>query len=563
MALTDECIAALPRVEKGLPRDIFAPIPACPGPYSLDLVLEYSRFSTLPIDIASKPADSPTTATGTNRPSATPQPRAQGSLPQHQQQQKGANADGKFNCVPCKKSFGSEATWNSHQMSSKHIAAVKDAEKKSKSGGGGGGGGGAKGQGGGQKGGSNNNAKGRQQKSQDTAVEEQDPPEVTEALMSFRKVEKIVKENPSMAATVLWKIAKALWSYRQSQETAKVLVLLINILTQLQADPPSAPGSLSPTQIGMTLYLSRLSMARLIVYHSRILAFQYYLDAIQGRWQINPSDFQGLSEMVHTTSAAQHLQRCKEYLSTHSKTEKLMAPPPPVPTQPSAAEAPVKKPTDPNLKLLTVLKESASMLSQTSSGVHSIGSKESTIDDRFLGESTLTLFALVVALSEASEDSTGAIDALRNMAVIYHKGLRLSYSAAACLIRSAEMVFSTNSLDRQEKEQQGEEGTWDLFQALLLAMETGDFVRMQKAIGMLETCDIMTLQDVKTVIEVAQAVMSQDNDFLRNTAPNRLEYLLLLLQEQKETAKSELLICRRTSIDASMTALERVQRLVS
>lgn len=57
--------------------------------------------------------------------------------------------------------------------------------------------------------------------------------------------------------------------------------------------------------------------------------------------------------------------------------------------------------------------------------------------------------------------------------------------------------------------------------------------------------------------------MSQDNDFLRNTAPNSLEYLLLLLQEQKEAAKSELLICRWTSLDASMTALERVQRLVS
>ncbi|KAG9066384.1 hypothetical protein KI688_001610 [Linnemannia hyalina] len=424
-------------------------------------------------------------------------------------------------------------------MSAKHIAAVKDAEKKNKSGGGGGGGG-AKGQGGGQKGGNNNNAKGRQRKSQDTAVEEQDPPEVTEALMSFRKVEKIVKENPSMAASVLWKITKG-----------------------LQADPPSAPGSLSPTQIGMTLYLSRLSMARLIVYHSRSLAFQYYLDAIQGRWQIDPNDFQGLCEMVHTTSAAQHLHRCKEYLSAHSKTEKLMTPPPPVPTQPSTAEAPAKKPADPNLKLLTILKESASMLSQTSSGVHSSASKGSTIDDRFVGETALTLFALVVALSEASGDSTGTIDALRSMAVIYHKGLRLTYSAAACLIRSAEMVFSTNSLGREEKEQQVEEGAWDLFQALLLAMETGDFVRMQRAISMLESCDIPTFQDVKTVIEVAQAVMSQDNDFLRNTAPNSLEYLLLLLQEQKEAAKSELLICRRTSLDASMTALERVQRLVS
>ncbi|KAF9151825.1 hypothetical protein BG015_006181 [Linnemannia schmuckeri] len=443
-------------------------------------------------------------------------------------------------------------------MSAKHIAAVKDAEKKNKSSGGGGG---AKGQGGGQKGGNNNNARGRQQKSQDAAVEDQDTPEVTEALMSFRKVEKIVKENPSMAATVLWKIAKALWSYRQSQETAKVLVLLISILMELQADPPSAPGSLSPTQIGMTLYLSRLSMARLIVYHSQSLAFQYYLDAIQGRWQIDPSDFQGLCEMVHTASAAQHLYRCKEYLSTHSKTEKLMSPPPPPPAQINANEAPAKKPADPNLKLLTVLKESASMLSQTFSGVISSASKDSTIDDRVIGETTLTLFAMVAALSEASEDSTGTIDALRSMAVIYNKGLRLSYSAAACLIRSAEIVFSTSSSGGQDKEQQWEEGTWDLFQALLLAMETADFVRMQKVIVMLESRDILTFQD--TVVEVAQAVMSQDNDFLRNTAPNSLEYLLLLLQEQKEAAQSELLVYRRTGLHASMVALERVQRLVS
>jgi hypothetical protein len=84
-----------------------------------------------------------------------------------------------------------------------------------------------------------------------------------------------------------------------------VLALLISILTELQVDPPSTPGSLSPTQIGMTLYLSRLSMARLIVYHSRSLAFRYYLDAIQGRWQIDPNDFQSLCEvqfLVHWSS---------------------------------------------------------------------------------------------------------------------------------------------------------------------------------------------------------------------------------------------------------------------
>ncbi|KAF9129682.1 hypothetical protein BGW39_003908 [Mortierella sp. 14UC] len=551
MTLTDECIAALPRVERGVPRDIFAPIPTCPGPYSLDLVLEYSRFST-----NSAPPTATTTAPAPGNNHSPVHQQHTPASPQ-QQQQKGGNADGKFNCAPCKKSFGSEATWNSHQMSAKHVAAVKDAEKKNK----GGGGGGAKGQGGGQKGNNSSGAKGgRQQKSQE-AAEEQDPPEVTEALISVRKVEKIVKENPGMAATVLWKIAKALWSHRQSQETAKVLVLLINILTELQAEPPTAPGALSPTQIGMTLYLSRLSMARLIVHQSRSLAFQYYLDAIQGRWQIDSNDFQDMCEMVHTASAAQHLRRCKEYLTTHSKTEKLMVPPQTTEATPTAT--PAKKPSDPNLKLFTILKESASMLTQTSSKVFSASKDSATIDEHVLGETALTLHAMAAALSEAGGDMEGTVDALRSMAVIYHKGLGLTYSAAACLIRSAEIVFSSPTIGEQGKEQVEEEGIWDLFQALLLAMETGDFVRMQRTISMLEARDITAFQDVQTLIEVAQAVMSQDNDFLRNTATGSLEYFILLLQEQGEAAKSELLICRQTSLDASMAALERVQRLVS
>lgn len=174
-----------------------------------------------------------------------------------------------------------------------------------------------------------------------------------------------------------------------------------------------------------------------------------------------------------------------------------MAPPPPAPAQPNATEAPVKKPADPNLKLLTILRESASMLSQTSSGVISSARKDSTIDDHVFGETALTLLAMVAALSEASGDSAGMVDALRSMAAIYHKGLRVTYSAAACLIRSAEMVFSTTSSHEQEKEQQGEEGTWDLFQALMFAMETGDLVRMQRVIGMLESCDVLAFQDVK------------------------------------------------------------------
>ncbi|KAF9935197.1 hypothetical protein FBU30_006282 [Linnemannia zychae] len=549
MTLTDECIAALPRVEKGIPRDIFAPIPQHPEPYSLDLAFEYIRFSNQATDSVVVAPPKPSSTAVDNRPSTPQQPRgsANPQQQQQQQQQKGVGTDGKFNCAPCKKSFGSEATWNSHQMSAKHIAAVKDAEKKNK--------GGSKAQGGGQKGGN------RQYKSQEVA-EEQVPPEVTEALMSFRKVEKIVNENPSMAATVLWKIAKALWSYRQTQETIKVLLLLIKILSEMQTSPSSAaPGVLSPTQIGMTLYLSRLSMARLIIYHSQSLALQYYLDAIQGRWSISSNDFQ---ELCETSSAAQHINRCREYLSTHPKTEKLMSTPTLLATaEPPLTATPTKKPTDPNLKLLTVLRESASMLTQTSSTrISSTTSKDSTTDNRILAETAITLFALAAALSEASEDILGTVNALRNMAKVYQQGLGTCYSAAACLIRSAEIVFSSQNKEQITNEQI-ENATWDVFQALLFAMDTGDFVRMKRAIALLGGQDILTFQDVQIITEVAQAVISQDNDYLSNTASNNLCYLILLLREQGAAAKSELLICRQISLDASIAALERVKRLVS
>lgn len=104
-----------------------------------------------------------------------------------------------------------------------------------------------------------------------------------------------------------------LWSFRQSRETANVLLVLIRTLCDLQATttsgsgtvpneagskPPSTgPGSLTPTQINLTLYLSRLAMARLVVYHAPGIAQEYYLDAILGRWQIDFVAFQSICEV--------------------------------------------------------------------------------------------------------------------------------------------------------------------------------------------------------------------------------------------------------------------------
>ncbi|KAG0087856.1 hypothetical protein BGZ92_006910 [Podila epicladia] len=479
-----QCINALPSVERGIVRDIFNPVKETPEPYTLDLIVEYSRFSQ---SQSPQQQQTQTPVKGTVSPSPS-HPNANGSTASNTVNGSGTD---RFNCAPCKKSFGSEATWNSHQKSTKHIAAVKDADKKPKGGRGGGGGGGSNQQ--------KSNLSNNRSKQLET---EPEPPEVAEALMSFRKVEKIVKENPGMAASVMWKIAKGNLQHlrKYTQETAKVLTLLVQTLTSLQSSASPAapvPGTLSPTQISMTLYLSRLALARLVVYQSPSLACQLYLDAIYGRWQINSAEFQQMCEMVSMSSVTRLFDHCTHYLSHHSKTEKLMQSPTDTPAvTTTTAAAPAKKP-DPNLKLLTVLVESSSLLAQdfgASSGYlwESSGSGLS-IHDRTHAEVAIVQSTMAASLAQASSDWETVLMAMRRMTRMYQR-LGMKYAAAACLLRAGQ-IFRTHSLDVNGTIQR--DGLWDLLQALMLSLETADFVRMQATLDLLEKCDHEEFRDIQ------------------------------------------------------------------
>ncbi|KAF8952815.1 hypothetical protein BGZ46_003365 [Entomortierella lignicola] len=433
-------------------------------------------------------------------------------------------------------------------MSAKHIAAVKDTSKKNK---------------GGSKGGSAQKSINSNTKKAHKEEEDQDPPEVMEALATFRKVEKAAKENPGIAAPILWKIAKALWTFRQSLETGKALSLLIRTLSELQVSIISSsgssamPGSLSPTQISMTLYLSRLAIARLIVYVSPSLAAQYYLDAIHGRWQIEYEHFQTINEMVNTTSITQLLDYCKRLISENPKTEKLLV----APVASTSEEAAVRKPVDPNLKLFTILFESASMLAQRCN-MSSFKSTQKTLatEDKIQGETALKCYALAAVLSSASGDNLGTLKILRRMAIVY-KHLRMSFFASACLIYAGELVLAEESpREYTDNDNDVHSPVWDLFQALLLAMETGDFVRMQTATRLLNNCcEMEVYQDVETVVKVANAVITQDNDYLYNGASYALEHLILLVQEARndQESKVKLLLCFHSTPAASIETLTR------
>ena len=219
---------------------------------------------------------------------------------------------------------------------------------------------------------------------------------------------------------------------------------------------------------------------------------------------------------MNTGTVSQLLDRCKRFLETHPKTEKLMSTANSGTNVGGTVEAPTtKKPTDPNLKLLTILLESAHMLTAAQSCGTSAKTSATTIgaitkEARLQGETSLVLFAMAAALSEVDASHSGVVSdnnkivsvvgILRSMSKVY-KRLGMSFSAAACLLHAGELTLQQDAhlFDRSRDDSQVVLLLWDLFQALLLAMETGDFVRMQSAARLLNLCHpaITVYQDVQ------------------------------------------------------------------
>lgn len=211
--------------------------------------------------------------------------------------------------------------------------------------------------------------------------------------------------------------------------------------------------------------------------------------------------------MVNTSSATQLLDHCEQFLTRHPKTEKLMNPITTTVTATLIETAVTKKQTDPNLKLLTILLESAHMLAaaepcristKTTARAGAIDKKQSQLR----GETALGLFAMAAALTRIEVGVAGVVDILRNMSKVYEH-LGMTFSAAACLIHVGEVTLlqdiQTNHHQSKDDDTQEILLLWDLFHALVFAMETGDFVRMQNAVRLLNRCHpaVSVYQDVQ------------------------------------------------------------------
>lgn len=199
--------------------------------------------------------------------------------------------------------------------------------------------------------------------------------------------------------------------------------------------------------------------------------------------------------------------------------------------------------------------------------------KRSGNEDRIMGETALGLLSMAFSLTEAINDTPGAIDLLRTMALIFKSPtIRMPSAAASCLIRAGEISGDhtlTTTEGKADHATENPRAVWDLLQGLLLAAEAGDFVRMRQSIQLLRTISRATpqtrsFQDVDAIVEVAEAVLAQDNDFLHSVAVSSVDHLLLIVNESGNSLadESDLLMCRYSSPLASAAMLEKLQQLI-
>ncbi|KAJ3170305.1 hypothetical protein HDU88_008932 [Geranomyces variabilis] len=231
-----------------------------------------------------------------------------------------------FFCHTCKKSFATQATYAAHQKTARHVAALKELQRKVLETGSGG---------------------ERKGKKAGVAV----PPAAVEAARKVAYADSLVATDPAKAATVYWSVASELWAHSRIRETAECLTKLIAALTRLQSSSsiPSDAGQsspsprppptvlLKPSQIVETLFLARIALARLLATYDCDSSLALYVDALAGKYGV---PFGEMEDVLETSSLATFFPRTKAHLSTHVKPTFKKKPPPPLKRAPEAADTP-------------------------------------------------------------------------------------------------------------------------------------------------------------------------------------------------------------------------------
>ncbi|KAI9592934.1 hypothetical protein BDF19DRAFT_192680 [Syncephalis fuscata] len=147
-------------------------------------------------------------------------------------------------CIICKKSFATDATWQAHLRSTKHINAAKSQHQRA-----------APAQKSTRKSASNNS-----NSSSNIIDKKETTAAITEILDKRKQAERIASTKKDMAATVYFNIAKALWQANAVRETAKTLTMLHSLLNDstlnTNAKESANDGTISTAQTRKLIGLS-------------------------------------------------------------------------------------------------------------------------------------------------------------------------------------------------------------------------------------------------------------------------------------------------------------------
>ncbi|KAK9768484.1 hypothetical protein K7432_000824 [Basidiobolus ranarum] len=352
-------------------------------------------------------------------------------------------SSGKFFCEPCRKSFGSEATWLTHQNSSKHLQNIKNQKKNSKT----------------PK--KNNPEIRKKAEALSPNPRSTTSPQVAEALLNEKQAKKVAAVNPVMAASVFWNVSKVLWANSHARDTYNSLE---NLVYHLEQTIESATEQQEEQLIALlpklaaTLYLARMALARLIYYYSedKYLACTIAHQAVEEKFGLPSSELNDIIQTVNLLPIDELFRKCTTVIED--------------------SNASLKNTKDPNLTLSDVLSEVAGFYCNHIDK----SSEESCEQTRSLQHCSVVLYVLSSIIYTKQERMKDYIQTLGFLEQIYHHLEHPWYASDIMLlsIKSETTPIKASDEDKLQDTTQDLDFPnlwWKVCNALLIALEISKY----------------------------------------------------------------------------------------
>ncbi|KAI9496952.1 hypothetical protein BDB00DRAFT_806155 [Zychaea mexicana] len=402
-------------------------------------------------------------------------------------------------CTACKRKFSNEATFQGHLKSAKHIANEKKSKPNKKAAG-------------------NNAASGRQQQ------QPQDPA-VKDALNKLKQALTAAKSsNPAPAIGVLWSLSKTFYTLKRPQNTFQALEQLIYTLETLQLSSDKTCG-LTPSQVASTLYASRLALARLLYLYktdaSIAFARTLSLKALQGKWKIDSEQLVILAQQCGDIPLDRVMVHCRNLGIRYIEREEKREGGPPAPK------------LDKNQSFVAILTEAAAMFQNDDTESNNQQGECAVIaddivtvtnhkNDQLEAPSNSVAIVLLCLTAIVSKHETGF------QPHYYMEKVSEMYEKCAKIHQASQARVISHGMSADNKYV----ASWNLFMALLLALEIDDFVRADSIIRIIENEGLnRSYMDMQVLVSIAKACKECDYTTLKHTVPHQLEHLELLLEE--------------------------------